>query len=87
MRKKQFKVLLNPRTNRYQVWITNHNDEWIISSVFSTFDFDGNSIEGKCHDVGLVSENILWEINHLAELGYRFIGVKRIDPVGEEIEI
>lgn len=77
MNKKQFKVVFRAKTNTYELWFINLEGEWVQSSIYSTFDLDGNVIEDKYSGTALINENILWEINKLVDLGYKFIGIEK----------
>ena len=77
----QFKIVFLPDTNTYELWITDDEGEWGLSYTFNnsfkTFTKDGNIIDSERKDWGMVSEQILWEIDKLSYLGYEFIGIER----------
>lgn len=77
----QFKIVFIPDTNTYELWITDDEGEWGLSytltNSFKTFTKDGNIIDSERKDWGMVSEQILWEIDKLSHLGYEFIGIER----------
>lgn len=79
----QFKIVFIPDTNTYELWITDDEGEWGLSYMFTnsfkTFTKDGNiiDIDSERKDWGMVSEQILWEIDKLSYLGYEFIGIER----------
>ena len=49
----------------------------MFTNRFETFTNDGNMIDSVHEDWGMVSEQILWEIDKLSYLGYEFIGIER----------
>ena len=76
-KQKKFKVVFDKNTNQYDIWFTDHTGEMQFSVAYSTFTKKGEAIDGSCDDVAFISENILWEINHLTDLGYKFVGIER----------
>lgn len=74
--KKVFKVVFVAETNQYEVWFTDHTGEFVMSSFYSTFTKEGEVIDSSCDGVAFISENILWEINRLTDLGYKFVGIE-----------
>lgn len=74
--KKVFKVVFVAETNQYEVWFTDHTGEFVMSSFYSTFTNEGEVIDSSCDDVAFISESILWEINRLTDLGYKFVGIE-----------
>ena len=76
-KKKKFKIVFLPDTNTYELWIIDHNGEWGLSHMFRTFTKDGNIIDNERKDWGMVSEQILWEMDKLNFLGYEFIGIEK----------
>ena len=75
--KKVFKVVFVAETNQYEVWFTDHTGEFVMSSFYSTFTKEGEVIDSSCDGVAFISESILWEINRLTDLGYKFVGIER----------
>ena len=76
MKKKRFKLVFKSQTNSYELWFTDHKGEWVESFIYSTFTIDGNVIESKYDGSAMISESILWRIDELIELGYKFIGIE-----------
>ena len=76
-KQKQFKVVFVQNTNQYEMWFTDHTGEMQFSVTYSTFTKKGDLIDCPCDDTALISENILWEINKLTDLGYKFVGIER----------
>lgn len=74
--KKVFKVVFVAETNQYEVWFTDHTGEFVMSSFYSTFTKEGEVIDSSCDGVAFISESILWEINRLTDLGYKFVGIE-----------
>ena len=74
---KKFKVAFVKDTNQYEIWFTDHTGEFVMSSFYSTFTKKGEAIDGSCDDVAFISENILWDINKLTDLGYKFAGIEK----------
>ena len=74
---KKFKVVFQKESNQYELWFTDHNDEFVMSSFYSTFTKKGEVIDSSCDEVAFISENILWEFNKLTDLGYKFVGIER----------
>ena len=75
--KKQFKVVFKNENNTYELWFTDHKDEWVRTITYCTFDTDLNVIESQHDGPAFISENILWEMNQLIKLGYKFIGIQK----------
>ena len=75
--KKKFKIIFVAAANSYGVWFTDHTGEYDASTIYYTFKKDGTPIEGATDETALISENIIWEINKLIGLGYKFEGVER----------
>ena len=76
-KQKQFKVVFVQNTNQYEIWFTDHTGEFVMSMMYSTFTKKGEMIGGSYDGTALISENILWEINHLTDLGYKFVGIEK----------
>lgn len=76
-KQKKFKVVFDKNTNQYDIWFTDHTGEMQFSVAYSTFTKKGDLIECSCDDVAFISETILWEINRLIDLGYKFVGIER----------
>ena len=74
--KKVFKVVFVAETNQYEVQFTDHTGEFVMSSFYSTFTKEGEVIDSSCDGVAFISESILWEINRLTDLGYKFVGIE-----------
>lgn len=77
MNKKQFKFVFVSDNNTYELWFTDHKNEWYLSYIYSTFTLDGDVIESKYDGSGMINENLLWEMEKLINLGYDFIGIER----------
>lgn len=77
MKEKQFKVVFVNESNTYELWFTDHKGEWLQSCIYSTFTIDGKVIESQCDGSAMINENILWEMNKLINLGYKFIGIEK----------
>lgn len=75
--KKQFKVVFRNESNTYELWFTDHKCEWVRSITYCTFDTELNVIENHHDGPSFISENILWEMNQLINLGYKFIGMEK----------
>lgn len=73
---KKFKVVFLKERNQYEVWFTDHTGEFVMSSFYSTFTNEGEVIDSSCDGVAFISESILWEINRLTDLGYKFVGIE-----------
>lgn len=76
-RKKLFKIVFIEKTNQYEVWFTDHTGEMQFSKGYCTFTKKGEMVDWPCNDVAFISENILWDINKLTDLGYKFVGIER----------
>ena len=76
-KQKKFKVVFDRNTNQYDIWFTDHTGEMQFSVAYSTFTKKGEMIDGSYDGTALISENVLWEINHLTDLGYKFVGIER----------
>ena len=74
---KKFKVVFLKESNQYEIWFTDHTGEFVMSSFYSTFSKEGDLIDSSCDDVAFISENILWDINKLTDLGYKFAGIEK----------
>lgn len=74
---KQFKVVFVKEGNAYELWFTDHKGEWLQSYIYNTFTIDGKAIESRYDGSAMINENILWEINKLINLGYKFIGIEK----------
>lgn len=72
---KKFKVVFKSKTNSYELWFTDHKDEWVESIIYHTFTTDGKVIESQYDGSAMINENILWEINKMVNLGYKFLGI------------
>ena len=73
-KKKQFKIVFMKESNSYAVAFTDHDGEWAFSSTYySMSPADGTPA------VGMLNENIIWDIQKLAWLGYQFLGVETVD--------
>lgn len=72
-----FKIVFDVTYNRYEIWFTDHTGEFVMSSFYSTFSKKGEVIESSCDDVAFISENVLWDINKLTDLGYKFAGIEK----------
>lgn len=77
MKKKQFKFVFVSDNNTYELWFTDHKNEWHLSYIYSAFTLDGDVIESKYDGSGMINENLLWEMDKLINLGYDFIGIER----------
>ena len=77
MKKKQFKLVFVSDNNTYELWFTDHTQEWVQSHIYNTFTLDGDVIESKYDGSTMINENVLWEMNKLINLGYEFIGIER----------
>ena len=71
-----FKIVFDVTYNRYEIWFTDHTGEFVMSSFYSTFTKEGEVIDSSCDGVAFISESILWEINRLTDLGYKFVGIE-----------
>lgn len=74
---KQFKLVFRNEINTYELWFTDYKGEWCLSAIYYTFDTDGNVIESEYNDPAMINENILWEMNKMTDLGYKFSGIER----------
>lgn len=77
-KKKQFKIVFTKESNTYAVQFIDNKGEWATSVTYSTFDMDGKLVQGP-QPVGLLNEDIIWDIQQLAWLGYEFLGVETVD--------
>ena len=75
--KKQFKVVFKNESNTYEIWFKDHKDEWVESIIYYTFTKDGKVIESQYDGTAMITENVLWEMNKLINLGYEFIGIEK----------
>ena len=75
--KKQFKVVFKNESNTYEIWFTDHKGEWVKSIIYYTFTKDGKVIESQYDGNALIDEFVLWEMNRLINLGYKFIGIEK----------
>lgn len=75
--KKQFKVVFRNESNTYELWFTDRKGEWVRTITYYTFDTELNVIENQHDEPSFISENILWEMNQLINLGYKFIGMEK----------
>lgn len=75
--KKQFKVVFKNESSTYELWFTDHKGEWTKSVIYYTFDNDLKVIESQYDGPAVISESILWEMNKLINLGYKFIGIQK----------
>ena len=77
MKEKLFKVVFKSQMNSYELWFTDYKGEWCLSAIYSTFTIDGDAIESEYDEQAMINENVLWEMNKLIKLGYKFIGIER----------
>lgn len=77
MRENQFKVVFKSQTNSYELWFTDYKGEWVLSAIYNTFTIDGKVVESEYDDQAMISENALWGMDRLVNLGYKFIGIER----------
>ena len=75
--KKLCKVVFVEKTNTYELWFTDHTGKFDLGAMYATFTKEGDMIDYQYNDVALISENIMWEINKLVDLGYKFLGIER----------
>lgn len=75
--KKQFKLVFKSKSNTYEIWFTDHKGEWVESIIYYTFTKDGKVIESQYDGNALIDEFVLWEMNRLINLGYKFIGIEK----------
>ena len=73
--KKQFKVVFKNESNTYEIWFTDHKGEWVKSIIYYTFTKDGKVIESQYDGNALIDAFVLWEMNRLSNLGYKFRGI------------
>ena len=76
-KQKKFKIVFIKNTNHYEIWSTDHTGEFDLSTIYYTFTKTGEIIDDSYDNTALISENILWEINHLIDLGYKFVGIEK----------
>lgn len=74
---KQFKLVFRNESNTYEIWFTDHKGEWVESFIYNTFTIDGKAIESEYNGSAMISESILWRMDELIELGYKFIGIEK----------
>lgn len=65
--KKKCKIVYNLSNRTYTVWATDNQGEWDFQNSYPVNGYDG---------LGWINLRILWDIDLLVFLGYRFIGVK-----------
>lgn len=75
--RKQFKVVFKNESSTYELWFTDHKNEWVKSVIYYTFDNDLKVIESQYDGPAVISESILWEMNKFINLGYKFIGIQK----------
>ena len=76
-RKKLFKIVFIERNNTYEIWFTDHTGNFDLGTIYATFTREGKEIYNKYDDVAFINENIIWYINKLTDLGYKFVGIER----------
>lgn len=77
MKQKKFKVVFDRKHNFYELWFTDHTGEMVLSVRYSTITRFGDSINSEYDEKAFISEDILWEIDRLKDLGYQFTGITR----------
>lgn len=80
--KKKFRVVFIKDTNEYGIQFQDSKGEWLAECSFSTFTREINgevAKDGLTGDVMyFLSENVLWRINKLMDLGYEMARIHRV---------
>ena len=72
---KLFKFVFSHKDNSYELWKTDHNGDWQSCLTYYVFGKDGSPLGDK-NESGMITEMVLWKMNSLVSLGYKFIGVE-----------
>ena len=72
---KLFKFVFSQKDNSYELWKTDPNGDWQSCLTYYTFAKDGSPMTDQ-NDSGMVTEMVLWKMDSLVGLGYKFIGVE-----------
>ena len=72
---KLFKFVFSLKENSYELWETDHNGDWQSCLTYYVLGKDGGPLKDK-NDSGMITEMVLWKMDSLVALGYKFIGVE-----------